>query len=104
MLTMKEISTNNFIERAEAFNKAQTICLDMNCREYHINLANIFYKHSGKSAYFVKIYCNSNTESLILQNYLVEKYQLDRAKVEVYDINVDLEKIFVVNVEINERD
>lgn len=104
MLTMKSISTNNFIERAEALNKAQTICLDMNCREYHINFSNIFYKHSGKSAYFIKIYCNSNTESLILQNYLKDKYQLDREKVEVREIEVDLEKIWIVNVEINERD
>lgn len=104
MLTMKEISTNNFIERAEAFNKAQTICLDMNCREYHINFANIYYKHSGKSAYFVSIYCNSNTEALILENYLVEKYQLEREKVEIRVIEVDLEKIWIVKVEINERD
>lgn len=104
MLTMKEISTNNFIERAEAFNKAQTICLDMNCREYHINFANIFYKHSGKSAYFINIYCNSNTESLLLQNYLVEKYQLERERVESFDMKVDLERIWVVKVEINERD
>ena len=101
---MKSISTNNFIERAEALNKAQTICLDMNCREYHINFSNIFYKHSGKSAYFINIYCNSNTESLILQNYLKDKYQLDREKVEVREIEVDLEKIWIVNVEINERD
>lgn len=105
MLTMKEISMNeNFIKRAEAFNKMQTIMLDMNCREYHINFSNIFYKHSGKSAYFIKIYCSSHTESLILQNYLVEKYQLDRAKVEDRVIEVDLEKIWIVDVEINERD
>ena len=104
MLTMKEISTNNFIERAEAFNKAQTICLDMNCREYNFNLINIFYNDTGKSAYFISIYCNSNTESLTLQNYLVDKYQLEREKVESYDMNVDLEWKWVVKVEINERD
>lgn len=104
MLTMKEISTNNFIERAEALNKAQTICLDMNCREYHINFSNIFYKNTCKSAYFINIYCNSSTESLILKEYLVNKYQLEREKVEIRSIEVDLEKIWIVYVEINERD
>lgn len=104
MLTMKAISTNNFIERAEALNKAQTICLDMNCREYHINFSNIFYTQSGKSAYFISIYCNSYDEALMLKEYLVHKYQLERDAVEVYDIKVDLERIWVVKVEINERD
>lgn len=103
MLTMKEISTNNFIERAEALNKAQTICLDMNCREYHINFSNIFYQRTGESAYFIKIYCNSNTESLLLKEYLVQKYQLEREKVDIRVIEVDLEKIWIVDVEINER-